>query len=182
MAIMIPADVGQFATAGEGCFYRFLEAAAKPDHKYVSWYTPVVAGQVPDFILFNEDVGLIVFEVKDWDINQIASAGPDQFLLIKGRRKVYVSNPLAQARRYQFAILDKITQNQLADIMQQGGGKYFFGGIDLQHFYQAFGGNRSGYRVAPEFTGWQIITRNRFVHDGTDTGSDNHLNQAFEPQ
>ena len=42
-------------------------------------------------------------------------------------------------------ILNKIAQNQLADIMQQGGRKYFLGGFDLQHFYQTFGGNRSGY-------------------------------------
>ena len=28
---------------------------------------------------------------------------------------------------------------------QQGGSKYFLGGFDLQHFYQAFGGDRSGY-------------------------------------
>jgi hypothetical protein len=108
---MIPADVEQFTTAGEGRFYRFLEAAAKPDHKYISWYAPNVEGMMPDFVLFSEESGLIVFEVKDWDIGQIAGADPYRFELVKGRRKVSVSNPLAQARRYQYAIIEKISHD-----------------------------------------------------------------------
>ena len=71
MATMIPKDIDEFKTEGEKRFYRFLEAVAKPDSKYTIWYLPDIEGREPDFILFCDEVGLIIFEVKDWDLNQI---------------------------------------------------------------------------------------------------------------
>jgi len=37
-AIMIPNDVEEFQTEGEGVFFRFLQSVAKPDSRYVAWY------------------------------------------------------------------------------------------------------------------------------------------------
>ena len=65
MATMIPENVGRFTTEGEKQFYRFLESVAKPDSQYIAWYTPDLKGKEPDFILFGDKIGLIVFEVKD---------------------------------------------------------------------------------------------------------------------
>ena len=72
---MIPANVKHFTTEGERQSYRFLESVAKPDSKYIAWYTPDLKGKEPDFILFRDKVGLIVFEVKDWNMEQIREAG-----------------------------------------------------------------------------------------------------------
>ena len=69
MPLMIPEDIEQFTTAGEEAFYRYLRAFAKPDDQFVIWYAPDVSDTEPDFILYSPDVGLIVFEVKDWVIN-----------------------------------------------------------------------------------------------------------------
>ena len=80
MATMIPANVETFITEGEKQFYRFLESAAKPDSKYIAWYTPDLKGKEPDFILFSDKVGLIVFEVKDWALEQIREANPQHFI------------------------------------------------------------------------------------------------------
>jgi hypothetical protein len=66
MALMIPDNIEEFKTEGEGRFCRFLAAAAKPDNSFLAWYTPDLQGKEPDFILYSDSVGLIVFEVKDW--------------------------------------------------------------------------------------------------------------------
>ena len=86
MATMIPNDVDEFQTEGERVFFRFLQSVAKPDSRYVVWYLPDVNGKEPDFLLYGDDVGLVVFEVKDWALNQIWEANPHQFLVAFGER------------------------------------------------------------------------------------------------
>jgi hypothetical protein len=69
MAIMIPEDIEQFTTDGEGQVYNFLATVAKPDADYLAWYSPDIKGCEPDFVVFNNDMGLVVFEeVKDWSV------------------------------------------------------------------------------------------------------------------
>ena len=84
MATMIPENVETFTTEGEGQFYKFLEVAAKPDSRHITWYTPNIEGKEPDFILFSQNVGLIIFEVKDWMLDQIWEANPQYFRLQVG--------------------------------------------------------------------------------------------------
>ena len=52
MATMIPNDVEEFQTEGERVFFRFLQAIAKPDLRYVAWYLPDIKGKELDFLLF----------------------------------------------------------------------------------------------------------------------------------
>jgi len=105
---MMPDQVESFATEGEGRFYRFLEAAAKPDSSYLAWYTPDVQSKEPDFILYSDKVGLVVFEVKDWVLDQIRKANPHEFLLeINGEAQAR-KNPLKQAHDYIGDLKDKI--------------------------------------------------------------------------
>ena len=58
---MIPEDIEQFTTPGEGRVYHFLAAAARPDNEYIIWYSPDIKGREPNFVLFNDDVGLVIF-------------------------------------------------------------------------------------------------------------------------
>lgn len=53
MATMIPSDINDFHTVGEGRFYHFLEQVAKPDEQNIVWYTPDINGREPD--LFKAD-------------------------------------------------------------------------------------------------------------------------------
>ena len=111
MATMLPDGIQVFTTPGEGVFYRFLQNMAKPDDRHISWYLPVIRGRESDFILYSQDVGLIVFEVKDWGVDQIVQADPVHFTLhIDGRRDT-LNNPLHQARDYYCRILDMIKQD-----------------------------------------------------------------------
>ncbi len=75
MAMTIPPDVEQFTTDGKHQFYRFLEAVAKPDREFLVWYCPDVEEREPDFILYHDRIGLLIFEVKDWAIDQIDDRG-----------------------------------------------------------------------------------------------------------
>jgi superfamily I DNA and RNA helicase len=108
MARMIPNDIDEFKTDGERQFYKFLESVAKPDSQYVSWYLPDIEGKEPDFLLFSDSVGLIVFEVKDWALDQIREANPNHFILHMGKKTERRKNPFQQARDYCDSLMDKI--------------------------------------------------------------------------
>lgn len=111
MATMMPSDVGEFETEGEKAFYKFLEGVAKPDVHYLCWYLPEVNGKEPDFLLYSDEVGLIIFEVKDWALKQIEEATPHHFLLqIKGKTESR-KNPFQQAHDYLISIKDKIQKD-----------------------------------------------------------------------
>ena len=63
MAFMLPPDVEEFTTEGEKQFYTFLDSVAKPDTSHIAWYTPDINDREPDFLLFSENTGLVIFEV-----------------------------------------------------------------------------------------------------------------------
>ncbi|PKN68521.1 MAG: hypothetical protein CVU54_14480 [Deltaproteobacteria bacterium HGW-Deltaproteobacteria-12] len=112
MAVMIPDDVDNFCTDGERQFYGFLKNAAKPDSKYLAWYLPDINGREPDFILFCRDTGLIIFEVKDWTLNQIQEANPQHFTLSINGYNEERESPLKQARTYCHILMDKIRDDR----------------------------------------------------------------------
>ena len=100
MPLIIPDDIEHYTTAGEEIFCRFLRTVAKPDDRYIVWYSPDINDSEPDFILYNPDVGLIVFEVKDWTIDQIREVNPKTFKVNFGFREESRTNPHEQARGY----------------------------------------------------------------------------------
>lgn len=112
MAVMIPDDVEDFCTDGERHFYGFLKAVAKPDSKYLVWYLPDINGHEPDFILFCKDTGLIIFEVKDWVLDQIQQANPQHFTLNINGRNEERESPLRQAKTYCHSLMDKIRDDR----------------------------------------------------------------------
>lgn len=108
MATMIPHDIDEFTTEGERKFYSFLETFAKPDREFTTWYLPDIAGKEPDFILYCEEIGLIVFEVKDWELSQILEANPSSFKLRMGKATKSLKSPLHQAREYLNSLKDRL--------------------------------------------------------------------------
>ncbi|MGB4549489.1 MAG: NERD domain-containing protein/DEAD/DEAH box helicase, partial [Syntrophales bacterium] len=111
MATMIPSDVEQFETEGERQFYRFLERVARPDNRYLSWYLPDIRGKEPDFLLFSDEVGLVIFEVKDWALNQVREADPQYFILDMGGKEEKHRNPYQQARKYFVDVMKRIKED-----------------------------------------------------------------------
>jgi REP element-mobilizing transposase RayT len=54
MPLIIPDDRERFTTPGEEVFCRFLSTVAKPDDRYIVWYSPDISDSEPDFILYSE--------------------------------------------------------------------------------------------------------------------------------
>jgi len=111
MAQMIPDDLDEFKTEGERRFYEFLARFAKPDEKFTTWYLPDIEGKEPDFILYSDAVGLIIFEIKDWSLAQIEKADPHAFVLTKEGKQERFKSPLGQARDYLYALIDKLRKD-----------------------------------------------------------------------
>jgi hypothetical protein len=110
MATIIPLNNTVFATAGERRFYQFLCDALKPDSQCLAWYSPSVDGLEPDFVVYTPEVGLVVFEVIDWLLEQIQEADQRSFtLLLPDGRAERRTHPLQQAREYMFAILTMVS-------------------------------------------------------------------------
>ncbi|WP_025322963.1 3'-5' exonuclease [Deferrisoma camini] len=108
----IPEGVEAFHTEGERRFYRFLQQVARPDREFVAWYTPDVGGREPDFVLFHPDLGLVVFEVKDWALHQIRRANPHGWVIEVTGREEARPNPLRQAREYKNQILERLRRER----------------------------------------------------------------------
>lgn len=111
MATMLPENVEAFTTEGEAAFYRFIAKVARPDSTHVCWYSPDVEGREPDFLLFSAESGLIVFEVKDWALDQIVEADPKTFRLDMGGKVEPKQNPFQQAREYLYQVMDVIKKD-----------------------------------------------------------------------
>jgi hypothetical protein len=106
MATMIPENVQTFKTDGEKAFYHFLQTVAKPHSQYTVWYSPDLSGKEPDFVLYNPDIGLAIFEIKDWALYQIIEADTHSFKLRIGSKIESRANPLQQASGYMYDLMD----------------------------------------------------------------------------
>jgi hypothetical protein len=102
MARMHPDDIEglESPTEGERKIFRFLREAARPDSEFIVWYEPTIgnSGVEPDFILFGNSLGLLVLEVKDWDIDQIEEGNSHSFKIWIGGREENKTNPDRQVK------------------------------------------------------------------------------------
>jgi hypothetical protein len=56
-------------------------------------------------------VGLLIFEVKDWALDQIVEANSHSFTLRVGDRHEFRKNSLQQAREYLQSLMDRIKED-----------------------------------------------------------------------
>jgi hypothetical protein len=115
---VISPPVGEFAelrtplTPGEwAVFEMFNRALPKAWEIYVH---PHLNGLRPDFVLLNPNVGIAVFEVKDWNLDAVrywVQKDPDEAPLLWGEKDgkrfaLKSRNPICQVKRYKQAIYD----------------------------------------------------------------------------
>lgn len=114
MARMLPEDIEvlENATPGERIVFRFLQEAARPDADLIGWYEPAIGeqGREPDFVLFGNQQGLLVLEVKDWLIDQIEEADSQHFKVWIGGREENKTNPDRQARGYIYELMNVLKE------------------------------------------------------------------------
>ncbi len=96
---------------------RFAERLhQKLGEDYLIWYdVPFGPNQAhPDFVIFNQDVGLLVLEVKNWHTNTIVAANPETWVIRdKNEPEKPVKCPLGQARHHMYAVVDHLKRDKI---------------------------------------------------------------------
>jgi hypothetical protein len=100
MAEMIPETIAahQNVTPGEKRVFKVLREACQPDEDFLVWYEPRAIDRYPDFIVWGQDLGLLVVEVKDWVVSQIIEMNSKFFKITVNGKTEQRLNPLEQAR------------------------------------------------------------------------------------
>ncbi len=101
MARLIPdsALTADEMTLGEKKLVRGLRDHL--DDECIVWYQPKLPRERrPDVIVYMPGTGLILYEVKDWSINNIVNANPDVWEVKHGERREQHTSPFKQARGY----------------------------------------------------------------------------------
>jgi hypothetical protein len=115
MALMHPEGIDELedATSGEKKVFRFLHDAARPEKNFIVWYEPTIgsSGAEPDFILYGNSLGLLVLEVKDWEIDQIGEVTPHTFKFWIGDKEETRTNPDRQAKGYVNELMDLLREH-----------------------------------------------------------------------
>ena len=97
MAELIPSVLPSHATKGERKTAEAMKAL--PDGCLV-YYEPTIKDRKADIIVITPSLGVIIMEVKDWNIGQIVHADNNGIGLQKKDRIEAVRNPYEQAREY----------------------------------------------------------------------------------
>jgi hypothetical protein len=111
MATLIPSiGSAHFDTRGELRLAERLRECLE-DNSYIWHNLPMgPRGRHPDFVIVHPGRGLLVLEVKDWRLDNIASANKSDVELITTAGTVRTLNPFEQARQYMFEVM-KLIQN-----------------------------------------------------------------------
>lgn len=114
MAILIPslATCEADMQSGEKKIANIIRS--KLDDDCYCWYNVAVGKEHEhaDFIILNPKWGILVLEVKDWNIETIIEADKDSFTLHCNTGRIRHKNPLEQARKYAFSIKDKLMTDE----------------------------------------------------------------------
>ncbi|MCT4617867.1 MAG: NERD domain-containing protein [Marinisporobacter sp.] len=118
MAITIPESISalQNITNGEKRLFKVLKDIL-PEN-YMVWYELRVNSRYPDFIILGPDLGLVVLEVKDWQISSISEADSNTYTLHQNENH---KNPIKQAREYMFHIVNELKKDRK---LTESNGKY----------------------------------------------------------
>ncbi|AMJ41446.1 thermonuclease family protein [Anaerotignum propionicum] len=114
MAIMYPKVITSDATVGEKRVFNILKTAL-PDSYYV-WFNARINNRYPDFIIMEAELGIVVLEVKDWELNSVSKADKNLFYTTSNEAK---KNPIEQAREYTLILINEFKKSQA--LVQQSG-------------------------------------------------------------
>ena len=119
MAQTIPETLPDQATMGEQRLFAILK---RLPGNVVVYYEPVIANRYPDFVLILPTLGVLIIEVKGWYLKEIMAANSESVHLCQNQREVLKAHPLAQVRRYKFALMDRCREDpQSADLVNNAG-------------------------------------------------------------
>jgi AAA domain/UvrD-like helicase C-terminal domain/Nuclease-related domain len=121
MAETIPVTLPPSSTAGEKRVFRILSKL--PDDCLV-YYEPVVRRRYPDFIVILQELGVLIVEVKDWRLAELASVTADRVVMSRRGVDTEALHPSKQARGYMHRLMDECRRHPQASILMQKDGPY----------------------------------------------------------
>jgi hypothetical protein len=123
MALMIPETIPATATDTERCVFNALRRSLPDD--CIAWYELPLPRQgrsvLPDFIVVGPHIGLVVIEVKGWEIWRIAEATKRRFTVVHHNQLEEKPNPLIQARDNVYAAIDLLRETRDPLLVHQEG-------------------------------------------------------------
>ena len=121
MAELVPERLPASSTAGEKRVFAALEQL--PEDCLV-YYEPVVQARHPDLIVVMPDVGVLVIEVKDWRLAEMASVTADTIEITRRGSTAVASHPRKQARGYMLRLMDECRRHPQARKLMQESGRF----------------------------------------------------------
>lgn len=126
-------------TAGERAVFKFFDSLLPQEWEI--YIQPHLNGLCPDFVILNPEVGIGIYEVKDWNLDamrysvkQHRSGYKELIATPKNGRPFPIENPFDKIRRYKSAIF-----NVYCPRLQQ---KFGFGAINAGLIFPMADGNR----------------------------------------
>ncbi len=105
-------------TLGERRFaHRVVD---KLENDYLCWYNVPVGSKAlyPDFIIMHPRRGLLILEVKDWNLDSIRNADRQVFALLTHTGLKHMANPIVQARSYALTILNQFERDPSLKVLE----------------------------------------------------------------
>ncbi len=78
----------------------------------VFWRPQLESGKQPDVVVYWPELGLILYEIKDWVIDQIEKADPNEWTIKFGRVRSAKTAPLKQARQYFYQLREQLERER----------------------------------------------------------------------
>lgn len=110
MANVYP-DSPEPRTIGEKQVIEFL--TNNLDESWTLFYEPLIVNSQPDLLLFNDQYGVLVLEIKDYRRDTIVAVSPNDWMIKVERGMVNLSSPYIQVRNYTFAVIDFLAKEQI---------------------------------------------------------------------
>ena len=88
-------------TAGELAILKFLNDAL--DDNFEIYYQPYINGDNPDIVILKEDAGVLIIEVKDWDIDKYSLDDRGRWKLKKDGTNI--KSPFSQVNSYRINMI-----------------------------------------------------------------------------
>jgi hypothetical protein len=96
---MVPEDLARrTATRGERELFQRLREALADRSDIIVWHGVHVCGVEIDLVVFVPELGIIVIEVKDWSLDAVTTAGPDEWTAVLNDHVETHTSPYSQAR------------------------------------------------------------------------------------
>lgn len=90
-------------TEGEWCLLHFLEEFLK-DPSYEVYFNPFLNGDRPDIVIMRQNGGVMIIEVKDWDLNLYKLDDKKHWHLKhpknEGEKRAHIKSPISQVLNY----------------------------------------------------------------------------------